>query len=165
MEREEKFIVMLRHGIAEDHGARANDDERMLTETGHRRMEQIGNGIATLFPDAEVVYSSPLIRCVQTAEWVLKAYSSSLKIEKTDALRPDAGPAEFRALIASTTAHNIICVSHEPTLSSAMADLTGVTEGAVVLKKGGCYGVRLFPGGGATLEWLLPPRVLRHQSE
>jgi phosphohistidine phosphatase len=161
MERDETFIVMLRHGIAEEHGTRANDDERELTETGHGRMEEIGRGLAELFPKAEIIYSSPLIRCVQTAEWVRKAYGADMVVRKTDALRPDASPAEFRSLIAASDARNLICVSHEPTLSSAMADLTGMTDGTIELKKGGCYGVRFFGGGRATLEWLLPPRVMR----
>ncbi len=161
MDRIETFIVMLRHGIAEDHGARANDDERELTETGHHRMEEIGRGLAELFPKAEIIYTSPLIRCVQTAEWVRNAYGAEMAVRKTDALRPEASAGEVRSLIAGSDARNLICVSHEPTLSSAMADLTGMTDSTVELKKGGCYGVRFFGTGRATLEWLLPPRVMR----
>src|SRR5512140_624929 len=111
MESTDTFVVMLRHGIAEDHGTRANDDERELTETGHRRMEQIGRGLASILPEAEVIYSSPLIRCVQTAEWVLKAYGAALTMGTTEALRPDASAAEVRKLIETTEARCIICVS------------------------------------------------------
>ena len=60
--------------------------------------------------------------------------------------------------------HRIICVGHEPNLSMTMRVLTMMSsEGGIELKKGGCYGLRLFKDGGARLEWLLPPRVLRRR--
>jgi phosphohistidine phosphatase len=160
----EKFIVLLRHGIAEPHGARADDDARILTETGNRRMKQIGRGLEKRFPKAEVIYSSPLIRCVETAEWVEKAYGSSITFKTSEALKPDATVDDFRALVDGSEARRIICVGHEPTLSKTMLAVTKMSsDGAIELKKGGCYGIRLFAGGGAQLEWMLPPRVLRRR--
>ena len=164
MESSEKFIILLRHGIAEAHGARANDDERVLTETGNRRMKQIGRGLAKRFSKAEVIYSSPLIRCVETAEWVEKAFGSSIVMKTYDALRPGAGIEGIRQLIAGSEARRIICVGHETTLSMTMLAMTRMSsDGSIELKKGGCYGVRQFADGSAQLEWMLPPRVLRRQ--
>ena len=158
----EKFVVLLRHGIAEPHGARSDDDARILTATGNRRMKQIGRGLATRFPKAEVIYSSSLIRGVETAEWVEKGYGSSIAVKTYDALKPDASVDDFRALIAGSEARRIICVGHEPNLSTAMLAVTKMSsDGAIELKKGGCYGVRMFADGSAQLEWMLPPRVLR----
>ena len=162
MQPNEKFIVLLRHGIAEPHGARENDDERILTETGNRRMKQIGRGVAKFFPKVDVVYSSPLIRCVQTAEWVIKAYGGAEILRLSDALKPSGGADAIRELITSSEERHIICVSHEPTLSMAMLDLTKMnSDGDIELRKGGCYGVRLLADGSATLEWMLRPRILR----
>jgi len=158
----EKFVVLLRHGIAEPHGARADDDARILTATGNRRMKQIGRGLAERFPKAEVIYSSPLIRCVETAEWVEKGYGSSIAVKTYDALKPDGSVEDVRALLAGSEARRIIFVGHEPNLSRTMLGLTKMnSDGAIELKKGGCYGVRLFADGSAQLEWMLPPRVLR----
>jgi phosphohistidine phosphatase len=162
MEANEKFIVLLRHGIAEPHGARADDDARLLTETGNRRMKQIGRGLARIFPKAEAIYSSPLIRCVETSEWVEKGYRSSIVVKTYDALKPGAGFDDFRALINSSEARRIICVGHEPNLSTAMLSLTKMSgEADIELRKGGCYGVRLLADGSAKLEWMLRPRILR----
>jgi len=164
MNDNEKFIVLLRHGIAEPHGARADDDARILTETGNRRMKQIGRGLEKRFPKAELIYSSPLIRCVETAEWVEKAYGSSITFKTSEALKPDATIDDFHALIDGSEARRIICVGHEPNLSKAMLAVTKMSsDGAIELKKGGCYGIRLFAGGAAQLEWMLPPRVLRRR--
>jgi len=155
---------LLRHGIAELHGARADDDARILTETGNRRMKQIGRGLKKRFPKAEVIYSSPLIRCVETAEWVEKAYGSQIVVKTFDALAPDAGAGDFRALIDGSDARRIICVGHEPNLSKTMLAVTKMSsDGVIELKKGGCYGIRMFGDGAAQLEWMLPPRVLRRK--
>jgi len=164
MKDNEKFVVLLRHGIAEPHGARADDDARILTETGNRRMKQIGRGLAKRFPKADVIYSSPLIRCVETAEWVEKAYGSSITFKTSDALEPDATIDDFRALIDGSEARRIICVGHEPSLSKTMLAVTKMSaDGAIELKKGGCYGLRMFGDGAVQLEWMLPPRVLRRR--
>ena len=162
MEANEKFVVLLRHGIAEPHGARENDDERVLTATGKRRMKQIGRGLAKYFPKADVVYASPLIRCVQTAKRVVKAYGSATPLEMSDTLKPGSDPEAIRALITSSEARHIICVGHEPTLSMAMLALTKMSsDGAIELRKGGCYGLRMLADGSARLEWMLRPRILR----
>jgi len=162
MEPGEKFLVLLRHGIAEPHGARADDDARILTETGNRRMKQIGRGLAKRFPKAEAIYSSPLIRCVETSEWVEKGYGSSILVKTYDALKPDGSIDDVRALITGSQARRIICVGHEPNLSTTMLAMTKMrTDGTIELKKGGCYGVRLLADGSARLEWMLPPRALR----
>ena len=159
---EEKFVVLLRHGIAEPHGARADDDARILTETGNRRMKQIGRGLARRFPKAEVIYSSPLIRCLETAEWVEKGYRSKIAVQTFDALKPAASVSDVRALIDASQARRIICVGHEPNLSATMLALTKMSPDATIeLKKGGCYGLRISGDGSLKLEWMLPPRVLR----
>jgi len=162
LEPQDKFIVLLRHGIAEPHGAREDDDARILTKTGNRRMKQIGRGLAKYFPKAEVIYSSPLIRCIETAEWVEKAYGSAVHMKTTDALKPGADVEEFRALLKKIKARHIIFAGHEPHLSRTMLALTKMhSDGDIELKKGGCYGLRLAADGSAYLEWVLPPRVLR----
>lgn len=164
MERNERFVILLRHGIAEPHGALANDEARILTETGNRRMKQIGRGLAKRFPKAEEIYSSPLVRCVETAEWVEKALGPAVVFRTTDALKPGAGVEDFRTLVTSSKARRIICVGHEPNLSTTMLALTMLSsDGGIELKKGGCYGLRLFDDGSARLEWMLPPRVMRRR--
>ena len=161
MEQNERFLILLRHGIAEPHGTRP-DPERELTDEGHRRMKDIARGLQTLFPKAQAIVSSPLRRTMQTAEWVARAYRHKIAIETSDALAPDSDEAKFRALVASVEARRAIFVGHEPTLSAFMLALTGMS-GTIELKKGGCYGVRLSADGTAALEWMLPPRAMRRR--
>jgi len=157
----EKFIVLLRHGIAQPRGTEP-DEARELTADGHRRMRQIARGLNLVFPKAEAIVSSPLRRCVQTAEWVMKAFDGELELQTDPALRPETGVDAVRTLIDEMPARRIILVGHEPSLTECMLHLTKMhADHALELKKGGCYGVRIGEDGEASLEWLLPPRVLR----
>ena len=149
-----KFLVLLRHGIAEEPSAQKNDLDRELTAEGRRRMEEIAAGLARVFPEAEAIYCSPAVRAIQTAEPVAKEYG--LKIEKNDALAPGRSS---RKLVDDVAVDYAIFVGHEPTLSKLMLDLTN-TRAEIELKKGGCYGIA-FDGGSPRLEWMLSPRVLR----
>ncbi|HUJ12305.1 MAG TPA: histidine phosphatase family protein [Thermoanaerobaculia bacterium] len=149
-----KFLVLLRHGIAEDPSPEKNDIDRELTAKGRRRMEAIAAGLARVFPEAEAIYSSPAVRAMQTAAPVAKRYG--LKIQKSDDLAPGRPP---RKVVGEAGVDFAIFVGHEPTLSELMLELTR-TEGEIELKKGGCYGIA-FVGETPRLEWILTPRVLR----
>jgi len=152
------FIVLLRHGIAEERDGSKPDEDRELTEDGHERMKQIARGLKQLFPKAEAIITSPLVRARQTAEWVSKAYD--IGFTTSDALKPDSDAARFRELVGGLSVKRAILVGHEPTLSAFMLALTGMS-GDIELKKGGCYGIRTDAEGAAQLEWMLPPRAMR----
>jgi phosphohistidine phosphatase len=156
MKKGERFLVLLRHGIAEERGADKPDAERELTDEGHRRMKEIARGLRKLLPKVEAIYSSPLVRCQQTAAWVARAYDETLAFETTEALAPDGELASFRIQV-----RRAILVGHEPTLTRFMLGLTRMKSDALELKKGGCYGIRVDAQGAAHLEWMLPPRVTR----
>jgi len=154
-----KFLVLLRHGIAEDKLADKPDAERQLTDEGRRKMKEIARSLARIFPEAEAIYSSPLVRAVQTAEPVAREYK--LSIDQTPALTPQSTPSDFRKLLEEVKVNYAIFVGHEPNLSKIMLDLTRM-RGDIELKKGGCYGIDFEAGG--KLAWMLSPRVLRASS-
>jgi len=155
-----KFIVLLRHGIAEDKRPGMTDADRALTSEGRKKMKEIARALASIFPEAEAIWSSPLLRAMQTAEAVAAAWDPKLRIEQTDALESQSHPAEFRKLLPRLDVDAAIFTGHEPNMTEIMTDLTGV-QGALSLKKGGFYGVRMEDS--PTLEWMVPPRVARVQ--
>lgn len=162
----DRFVVLLRHGIAEDKTADKPDAERSLTSEGHARMKQIARGLERAFPKAQVIYSSSLLRSVQTALWVAKGYRSRVKVKNSDALSPGASAPEFAEFVKGIKESRVIVVGHEPNLSENLAQLVGMNGGGgFELKKGGCYGVRLRSDGTAVFEWLLSPRILRKLAE
>lgn len=162
----ERFIVLLRHGIAEEPAAEKKDEDRGLTAEGHARMKQVARGLEAALPKAQAIYSSPLLRAVQTSLWVSKAYRSRVNINTHDALAPGGTVRQFLALIKSIQERRAVIVGHEPNLTANLRALVGIDEAdGVELKKGGCYGVRLTPDGKAMLECMLPPRILRKLGE
>ena len=154
--------MLLRHGIAEDPSPDKKDEDRGLTAEGHARMKEIARGLERALPKAQAIYTSPLLRAVQTALWVSKGYRSRVNVTTTDALAPGASHKDFLELIASIQERRAVLVGHEPTLTNNLRALVKIDEEyKLELKKGGCYGVRLLPDGTALLESILPPRILR----
>lgn len=160
-----RFIVLLRHGIAEDRSAEKSDEERSLTPEGHARMKQNALGLERAFPKAQAIFTSPLVRASQTALWVAKAYRSRISVTRIDALIPGHGPEELRDFLMQMPVRRAIFVGHEPNLSANLEALIGMTRRVTELKKGGCYGLRIDGSGNAMLEWMLSPRVLRKLAE
>lgn len=157
----EQFVVLLRHGIAEERTEEKPDSERSLTREGIQKMKKISRGLAEIFPDAEMILSSPLVRCVQTALWVSKSYEKKIPVKTADELKPDATADAFLRLLTRTKERRLILIGHEPALTNAMLTLTrGGAEARFELKKGGAYGIRQSANAGS-VEWMLSPRILR----
>ena len=157
------LIILLRHGIAEDKGDKP-DAERRLTHEGNEKMKRVAKALAEMFPGADAIYSSPLVRAYETAEWVAKAYRGKLEIETTSALAPGHDPEEFRGLLRRSGGRECAYFTgHEPHLTTLMLALTETrTESDLSLKKGGCYGVDLDdPAATGRLRFLLAPALLR----
>ncbi len=166
-ESRDRVVVLLRHGIAEERTAGKPDEERALTPEGHARMMKLAGGLERAFPKAQIIYSSPLVRATQTAQWVSKAYRSRVKINQTEALAPGTTPEAFIEFLRSVPERRIIAVGHEPVLTQNAVALLGLTNAhqGLELKKGACYALRLRGERDAVLEWMLSPRILRRLSE
>jgi phosphohistidine phosphatase len=137
----------MRHGVSEDAAADQKDEERVLTKEGRADVKEIARGLKRVVKNVDAIYSSPLLRAMQTAKRIAKAYG--IDVTTTDALRPGASPKELLK-------GRVILIGHEPDMTETMRALTGIKAGRVKLEKGGCYGIR-----DTTLEWILTPRVLR----
>ncbi|HEY2093960.1 MAG TPA: phosphohistidine phosphatase SixA [Thermoanaerobaculia bacterium] len=158
------LIVLLRHGIAEEKGGDKPDEERRLTRDGNDKMKRVARALAEILPDAGAIYSSPLVRAYETAEWVAKAYGTKLEIETTDALAPGHDPAEFRDLLRRSGGKYKCAyyAGHEPHLTTLMLALTSMHgDGELSLKKGGCYGLDINDADApARLRFMLAPGLL-----
>jgi phosphohistidine phosphatase len=156
-----KLVVLFRHGIAEDPSPDKEDADRSLTTAGHDRTKRAARGLAKVVPKVDVIHSSPFLRALQTALWATRAWRGKVKVQTTDALRPDASPDDVRKLVAATDGKTIVLVGHEPNLTRCLADLLGMAEVRANLRKAGCVAVSVDEQGRGTLEWMLTPRTLR----
>ena len=152
-------LVLMRHGVAEDDHP-DGDGARRLTDRGRERAARAARGLAALGVRADVVLSSPLVRCRQTADLV--AAGAGSQVHEDPRLAPGMTTAALLdAMLDHPDAGVIVACSHQPGLSYAVADLTGCDP--VDFGRPGAAVVHLDsprPGGG-TLWAVLPPRVLR----
>lgn len=157
------LVVLLRHGIAEEKSADKPDEERRLTREGNAKMKRIAKAMAKMLPDADAIYSSPLVRAYETAEWVCKAYDHHFEIQTTTALAPGHDPTEFRDLLRRAgTWQCAYFAGHEPHMTTLMLALTATeTHSGLSLKKGGCYGLELDDAAAvARLRFMLAPSLI-----
>ena len=161
-------LYVLRHGIAVPHGTPdVPEDERPLTAKGRKRMRQIGRGLHRLDLEPDRIISSPLPRAWQTAEIVASELELSDRLEAADALRADRDAAAIRDWLLTLQEPRLMIVGHNPTLSTLLGLLvTGRPDLPLCeLKKGGIAALSTRDGGGYTLDWIAPPRLLRRLSE
>lgn len=144
-------LWLLRHGEAEPHGARS-DDERRLTPRGEEQSRCAGVALAALDVTFQHVFTSPKVRARDTA--LLACEALGVAPVEHAALHSGFAVRDARALVEVD--ERVLVVGHEPDLSQVVHDLTGAR---VDFKKGGVAGVRL-DGTLGELVVLLRPREL-----
>lgn len=160
-------LILLRHAIAQERSLRnwPDDAQRPLTPAGARRFRKAASGLARLLPRGAAVITSPFVRARETARILAKAAQLRKPVQCAELAAGEPAEPVFE-LLRARKERAVILVGHEPDLSSLLsAALVG--DGArlkIEFKKGGAaclkFARRVMPGG-ATLEWMLPPRVLR----
>jgi phosphohistidine phosphatase len=123
-------------------------------------MRAAARGMEALGIGAEVVLTSPLVRCRQTAELVCERLGGEPREDPR--LVPGMGLDELAgALLDHPGAASVLVCGHEPDLSDLVADLTG--GGVVEFRKGSLALLEVEdvrPAGGR-LRALYPPAALR----
>jgi phosphohistidine phosphatase len=153
-------IFIVRHAIAED-SARGGDSERALTEEGKKKMKEAAEGFARLELEIETIYSSPLVRAVQTAEIVAKAIGYKQAPEIMEALSPAYSPKDLAKEVRSLKKRNVMLAGHEPNCSEFADYLLG--DAQLEFKKGAICLIETesVEAGSGQLVWHLSPQILR----
>ena len=146
-------VWFLRHGEAEPHGER-EDDDRTLTERGREQSLAAGSALASLEITFQLAFTSPKARAVETAELACDHLGVEPMVHEPLRQGFDADEA-LTLLHAAGDDRRILLVGHEPDFSQVVHDLTGAR---IELKKGGVAGVRVE--GASELIALLRPREL-----
>lgn len=160
-------LYLIRHGLAGDRGTHANDDQRPLTDEGHRRTQQVAKRLYGLEVGFDLILTSPLVRARQTAEILLKVGLSE-DLQESSQLAPDGSLADWLSWLEpwrQSGRTSLALVGHEPSLSNWATELVwGESGKKLILKKAGIIGLTLpdsgSPVGRSHLFWLTPPRFL-----
>lgn len=160
-------IYVVRHGIAIDREDPKcpPDAERYLTEEGVEKTKRVAAGVAAICAAPDLLFSSPYVRAMQTAEIFASALDySKQKIRRTDLLLPGAEPTLFfRELAKDKQTSTLFVFGHAPQLDDLIATALGSKHHIASLKKAGVALIemkRVSPPSGQLL-WLAPPKLLK----
>jgi phosphohistidine phosphatase len=162
-------LYILRHAIAEERTGKTpgGDSQRRLTAEGAKKMRRIAIGLKAAEVSFDLILSSPFWRAKETAEIVAGIFKLQKKLQFSSELVPDGNPAQLINELKKNYRgkKSILLVGHEPHLSRLISLLISGDPGIPIqLKKGGLCKLssdELRNGRCATLEWLLPPRLLK----
>lgn len=162
-------IHLLRHAIASPHpsGHTGDDRARALTAEGKEKMRIGAQGMRELGIAIDLVLTSPLVRCRQTARIAVTRLRPRPTLRTLAALQPGVPPSELiQAIARLPSSTSVLLVGHEPGLSSLASLLIGGPGADLLLqfKKGALCRID-FPDtpqpGSGRLIYHLSPRILR----
>jgi phosphohistidine phosphatase len=158
-------LYLVRHGLAADRGPEYPDDgKRPLTSQGISRLKREASALVELDVAFDVILTSPLVRCRQTAEIFATSLRSKPPIVNSDALLPGG---TFGALLDELGRHGrrqrLALVGHEPDIGQLACRLLGAKR-SLEFKKGAICRIdvaALPPTAPGHLRWYLTPKMLR----
>lgn len=111
------MLWLLRHADAADG---VPDDARPLTDKGIRQAQAAGQALAQIGVRLDACLSSPKRRAMQTAELACEPLGVAVTTES----ELSGGPFDAEELAAGH--QDVMLVGHDPSISLALHDLTGV---------------------------------------
>ena len=159
-------LFILRHPSAGER--RINpllDVRRPLDKEGKRHCLHLAHILNALNVQFDLILSSPLKRCLQTAAFVGTETGYENRIQITNALAPTATLPDFQRLLHENAGvENLLAIGHNPNLTAflgaLLVPLASATSAQIRLRKGSLARLSLSRGP-ATLQWLLDPRTVR----
>jgi phosphohistidine phosphatase len=119
-------VFLIRHADAVHETLALTDPHRYLTRTGRQQARALGDRLRWHDCLPTHIWSSPLVRAVQTAELVVANLHTDVAIDIVPGLAPDEHPRAVVAALAALPAGSIaVVVGHEPQLSALGALLIG----------------------------------------
>jgi phosphohistidine phosphatase len=140
------------------------DIKRPLDKEGKKQCLQLAQVLNALDIQFDMIVSSPLKRCLQTASLIGTETGYEARIQNSPALAPTATLKDFQKLLQEYSKHeNLLVVGHNPNLSIFLGSLLvpdSGPEAKIRLRKGSLARV-VITRGPATLQALLDPRTVR----
>ena len=157
-------VYLVRHGIAADPVPEVPDESRPLTAKGRRRFRRAARVFAQLGERVDHLFTSPLVRAVQTAEILARGLKED-EIAVLEELRPGSPVSTVLAAAAKSAkdGEGLALVGHDPQMSLLVAALARLGhDGArrVLFRKGAIVRIDVdaLPPNKSESRWHLKPR-------
>ena len=163
-------LYLCRHAVAKEF-VRGGDSQRPLTTAGKKKFARAAAGLATLNPPIAIIFTSPYVRTLQTAEILVKTLGrpagavkgARVPVIAIAELAPGGTPKLLLEQLKSQKRRPpaILAVGHEPDLSRFLGQLCFGEAGRVRFKKGAiaCVNLDLNLAQGELL-FLMQPKQL-----
>ncbi|MDH3200312.1 MAG: histidine phosphatase family protein [Myxococcales bacterium] len=154
-------ILLVRHGAAVETTSAPTDHLRWLTDAGRRSMTGVGKALARLDLRYSCIYTSPLVRAVQTAE-ILAITQAEFTgpIEVYTPLSSDEGTTAqaLEPLEHAADDDLIVMVTHMPKIEILAGHLCQMQRFGSFRTGSACL-IRIEHGKGS-FQWMLDPETL-----
>ena len=155
-------LTIIRHAWAEDPGPGVDDFHRRLTKPGRKRFEKFVRRLGKVGLGFDLIATSPLIRCRETAEILAAELDDEAPIVVVDALAPGSDWPSLVEWTISRDAARVAWVGHAPCVGRLAALTIGDGSATIRMSKGAVASIRLDDGIGhpGELEWLATAALL-----
>jgi len=157
-------VYLVRHGIATEPVPEGPDESRPLTAKGRRRFRRAAREFGQIGEPIDHVFTSPLVRAVQTAEILARALKQD-QVGVLEELCPGVPVSKvFAAVVARVKEdESVALVGHDPQMSllvAALAQLDHADATRVDFRKGAIVRIDVdaLPPGKSEPRWNLEPR-------
>lgn len=121
--------ILIRHAEAVDETLALRDPHRHLTARGRDQARALGERLRAMGIAPTHVWTSPLVRALQTAELVASGLGTPVAVEALPALGPDGSEHEVATAVRALAAdHCVLLVGHEPSMSAIGGLLVGTAN-------------------------------------
>ena len=158
-------LYIVRHAWAGEHGDPRYPDDRLrpLSDEGRQRFACLLKKLPAAAFSPELIATSPLVRCRQTAELVAESVDGSPEIVERQELAPGSDLGALLAWTSRQKADSVAWVGHAPDVGQLVAALIGDSTASLRLAKGAICQIE-FDGppaaGRGELAWLVTAKVL-----
>lgn len=156
-------LYLIRHTEAIDYETESvrSDEYRFITPKGRRIAINVFKMLKDEMLDLEKIFTSPLIRSVQTAELMAVTVKYKNDVEIANELTLASSPEKVLQLLRRNSIFkSIALVGHEPMMSTVVRTFTDRTDPEFSFKKAGvCYIDMDLEKGKGKFEWYLNPKT------
>lgn len=148
-------LFLIRHGEAEPESLEGLGDEaRALTVAGRQLAFQHFQRLLPRLGTVDLCFTSPLVRCVQTATLFALAtgYNQALRAHRS--LLPDRPIQSLIHLINECAGQNAVLVGHNPNMGVLAATLIGASSLPAPVKPGTVVGLTQTADAQFILKWM-----------
>jgi phosphohistidine phosphatase len=124
------LLTLVRHGDAPPSNSSLGDAGRSLSLRGREQARATGRALASQGPRLTHVWTSPLVRAVQTTELMLAALAFEGIVEVRDDLFPDSSSSLLRQALAKLESNaDVLVVGHMPYMAALAGELLSTQVG------------------------------------